>query len=446
VRPAAWTLLVLLIASVAAADDFTFDISRYEKKPYEFGGYIQASAEYLRLNRDSVLYQSAYPDGSSKSDDRYRGVLELSGLYRHDIFSLNGLLNAWIMEDVSGYGDDVRFYELFAAAQLSDALKIEVGKRVLRWGKGYAFNPAAFLERPKNPIDPDLSREGYVMALAEYVRTLEGRLQTVSISVMAVPVGSGMNEDFGDKNHLNTAARLYLLYRDTDIDVMVRSGGSRPAAAGLDMARNLMPNFAIHGELAWFENRTISIPDSQDTFSKPFLRKADDLDVLFGLRYLTASETTWIIEYYRNGAGYSPREMKAFFAWMRSSTDSAPDMGSEPVSSTEPLGEPDVGQDTSGRLIFETSGILSGPQLMRDYLHVRVARKEPFDVLYWNAGFTAIINLQDNSASLVPEVIYTGITNLELRARLPLLAGGTNTEYGERRNRWRAEFRGRYYF
>ena len=38
---------------------------------------------------------------------------------------------------------------------------MEAGKRTLRWGKGYAWNPIGFVERPKDPNDPDLAREGY---------------------------------------------------------------------------------------------------------------------------------------------------------------------------------------------------------------------------------------------------------------------------------------------
>jgi peptidoglycan/xylan/chitin deacetylase (PgdA/CDA1 family) len=71
-------------------------------------------------------------------------------------------------------------------------------------------------------------------------------------------------------------------------------------------------------------------------------------------------------------------------------------------------------------------------QPMNDYLYIRASQKEPFDALYWNAGATTIINLHDGSYTLIPEAIYTGITNLELRARLGLLIGGTNTDYGVR--------------
>jgi len=39
-------------------------------------------------------------------------------------------------------------------------------------------------------------------------------------------------------------------------------------------------------------------------------------------------------------------------------------------------------------------------------------------------------NLQDGSYQLTPELLYTGIKNIELRARLLLLQGGSSTDFG----------------
>jgi len=86
------------------------------------------------------------------------------------------------------------------------------------------------------------------------------------------------------------------------------------------------------------------------------------------------------------------------------------------------------------------------PQVMRDYLYLRVRHSEPWDLLYWAVGGTAIVNLNDGSASLIPELSYAGIANLEVRARLAALTGGRNTEFGERQNDWRLEIRARYSF
>lgn len=46
----------------------------------------------------------------------------------------------------------------------------------MRWGKGYAWNPVGFVERPKDPNDPELAREGYWMASADYIVNFTGPL------------------------------------------------------------------------------------------------------------------------------------------------------------------------------------------------------------------------------------------------------------------------------
>jgi hypothetical protein len=83
---------------------------------------------------------------------------------------------------------------------------------------------------------------------------------------------------------------------------------------------------------------------------------------------------------------------------------------------------------------------------MRRYLYVRASQKEPFDILYFTPAVTAIINLDDHSYSVTPELAYTGITNLEMRLRLFALQGARRSEYGEKLNEQRIELRLRYYF
>jgi hypothetical protein len=57
-----------------------------------------------------------------------------------------------------------------------------------------------------------------------------------------------------------------------------------------------------------------------------------------------------------------------------------------------------------------------------------------------------IVNTEDHSWSLIPEMLYTGVKNLELRARVALTQGDAGTEYGERAVRSRIELRARLYF
>jgi len=57
-----------------------------------------------------------------------------------------------------------------------------------------------------------------------------------------------------------------------------------------------------------------------------------------------------------------------------------------------------------------------------------------------------IMNTEDKSWSLTPELLYTGITNWEFRLRTGIIAGARNSDFGEKQNDYRVELRVGYYF
>ncbi|MFH0788166.1 MAG: hypothetical protein V2B13_11215, partial [Pseudomonadota bacterium] len=81
-----------------------------------------------------------------------------------------------------------------------------------------------------------------------------------------------------------------------------------------------------------------------------------------------------------------------------------------------------------------------------NYLYLRISQKEPFDILYFTPAVTLLGNIDDQSFSITPEFLYTGITNLELRLKTGFIVGSRGSEFGEKPNDYRIEFRIRYYF
>ena len=57
-----------------------------------------------------------------------------------------------------------------------------------------------------------------------------------------------------------------------------------------------------------------------------------------------------------------------------------------------------------------------------------------------------MMNVQDRSYQVTPELSYTGVKNLGLRMRLFLLQGGAGTDFGEKQNSSKFELYARYYF
>ena len=71
-----------------------------------------------------------------------------------------------------------------------------MGKKVFKWGKGYAWNPVAFIDRPKDPNDPDLALEGFWAISGDYIKSFSGPLKTLSFTPVFLPVIDPMNTDF----------------------------------------------------------------------------------------------------------------------------------------------------------------------------------------------------------------------------------------------------------
>jgi hypothetical protein len=239
-----------------------------------------------------------------------------------------------------------------------------------------------------------------------------------------LPVSKGVNNKFGEANHHNLAIKLYWLYRDTDIDLLYLSEGSRSYRVGFDFSRNISTNFEIHAEYAYIsEYNKVLLDSSANKTISSFSTK----QWLLGLRYLTSNETTFIVEYYHNGGGYSSSEMRTFHTNIHAAH----------TVSNDTLLSRFLGNG-SRTYLKRTPG--------RNYLYLRVTNKEPFDILYFTPALTLIRNLDDHSYSVSPELIYTGKKNLELRAKLTLLYGDVLTEFGEKRNDRKIEFRLRYYY
>jgi hypothetical protein len=83
---------------------------------------------------------------------------------------------------------------------------------------------------------------------------------------------------------------------------------------------------------------------------------------------------------------------------------------------------------------------------MQNYVYLRASQKEPFNILYFTPAVTTIVNVDDQSFVVIPELTYSPVTNLELRFRAVALVGERRTEYGEKPNDYRLELRVRYYF
>jgi len=428
----AFTAVILVFIAVLPAwaeETYTFEPSEIEKKPYHFGGYIEAKPISFWTDHDAALYKlKFYNRDEGKTLQEYDFKLQLEGSYEKDITRFYFKTNTDYKNSYLGGDEDSTFYEAYLTLKPSHNMKVDAGKRTFKWGKGYAWNPAAFIDRPKDPDDPEIGLEGFIGLSADYVKSFEGPLKTFAVTPVLIPVTEEINKDFGKKDYLNLAGKLYFLLYDTDIDMMFLTGGSKTTRYGSDFSRNITTNWEMHGELAY-------ITDYQRTFINRSGKIQSDeynaVSYLIGTRYLTARDTTYIFEYYHNGTGFMENEVKDYFGYINDGYQTYLNTGN------------DTALKRANTLTESNYGRINP---MRDYLYLRIAQKEPFDILYFNPAVTTILNLNDRSFNLSPEIVYTRITNLELRLKVGFIVGSTDTEYGEKQYDYRVEFRAGYYF
>lgn len=428
------TLILFLVPFLAfAQDEYSFDLSEIEKeiekKPYDIGGYLEFTPKVFRLDHDAAFYKLNFYNRPEKDYlAEYNFKLSMNGGYKKGISEVYIRSNINTTESDIKSRTDVTIDEGYLSVKPSSIFNISIGKKALKWGKGYAWNPVAFVGRPKNPDDPDLALEGYIVASADYIKSFSGPLQAISVTPVVIPVYEHVNSDFGVRNNINYACKLYFLLYDTDIDFMFLKGNSKPSRFGADFSRNVTSNFEIHGEFAYIDDITKKTVDSAGNKTQTIY---DAKSCLFGIRYLTEFDTTFICEYYRNGTGFTGEEMEGFFRLVDNGYNSYVTSNDETLLNVANT---------------MTEGNYGRPNPMRDYMYLRITQKDPFDILYLTPSITCIYNINDKSCSLSPEILYTGITNLELRLKAGFLAGPDSSEFGEKQNDYRIEFRARYYF
>jgi hypothetical protein len=422
-------LLTLSYGMALAEEEYSFDLSEIEEKPLDIGGYLEFYPVLFGLDKNSALHKlKSYNRGKENVREEYNFTALLDGSYRKGATEFHAIVNTDFKKSYLGWSEETTLYEGYMSLRPSSTFNFNIGKKTLKWGKGYAWNPVAFLDRPKDPEDPELAREGFVVISADYIKSFDGPLKTFSFTPVLMPVYDHINGDFGKINSLNFAGKMYFLLYDTDIDFIFFTGGSKTNRYGMDFSRNITSNFEIHGELAFINDYKKRFINSDGT---AFNKEYDATSYLLGLRYLTKSDTTYIFEYFHDATGFAESEMTDYFSFIDKGYDTYLTSGDD-------------------SLLKKASNVAGGnynrKNPARDYLYLRASQKEPFDILYFTPSLTGIFNINDKSFSIGPELLYTGVKNLELRLRATFLVGDSHTEYGEKQNDFRIGLRARYYF
>lgn len=358
--------LLFLYATISSADDYSFDMESIETKSFEYSGYLRTEYKYQNLNTDSPLYALLGREDKTQNTSLNEALFRFT--YYKDDFKLISALSARYV-NIDGTDESLfTAYQLYAHHTFSINHSIDVGKKTLKWGKGYFFNPAAFLDRPKDPTQPENAYEGYVMANYSYNKSFEGDLQNLKLDLIYMPTTSSVNDDFYHATSTNLALKLYLLYLDTDIEFIYFYSDEQKDKIGFTFSKNILPHFEIHGEVAKELNGYHSY--------------------LLGLKYVTQSDINIISEYYYDSDGLTKDEIR------------------------------------SSLKLLAFAG--------KSYFVNKFSKKEPFGIVYSSVYFRDMFNTEDHSHLDALGFIYTFKNNIEIDLSYNLNTGNEESEFGKK--------------
>jgi hypothetical protein len=146
----------------------------------------------------------------------------------------------------------LRVKETYAGISAGD-FDFTVGRRIVRWGTGYASTATGVLDPPRmptNPTDRLNLNEGRDMVKADYVHGPHALSIAWSSAVLA-PASANLRD--------TTAVRYNVLVHGFDTSLIAGDDRGGDAFGGLTFTRVLGEAWEIHGEAAWREHEAILI-------------------------------------------------------------------------------------------------------------------------------------------------------------------------------------------
>jgi hypothetical protein len=389
------------------ANEYEFDVSKFKKKKLEFKGNLEFRPIINILDTDSHLFNLMYfQESQKKVTEKLQLRLELFPSLEIGSFkffvggNILGLTKNRVIEI------DSNLYEAYIKYSPGKSLKFYAGKKVVKWGKGYAWNPVSFAGRQKDLNDTDANLEGFYMVYGEFIKSFSSSLKNIAVTTILLYNHNNLNRDFSSQKGFHNISQLYFLLFNTDLDFYFHFSNHQRYKIGFDFAGNILTNWEIHGEWSYHDGIH---------------------QILVGTRYLTGSQTTIIFEYIHNGYGFGNIDMDEFYSKVEKAIDEENRIEVDELQKDMEL-------------------YYNKQFPMRDYLFCRVSQAEPFNILYFNAAIFSVFNINDKSLMTSLEFKSTRFKNLEFLVKFMFLFGKSNTEFGDRINNSQVQFRLKWFF
>jgi hypothetical protein len=401
-------LLVLSIALPLFPED-----ALPERDGLSINGFLQGAYQGYYVSPSTPQYLL---DLYQYAPSHYANALEF--LLAADAEYSNPYLAFSLKSTVDTAGDSVSLTidELRGTVNVSNNISLGVGRIIYGWGKGYAFSAVGFVNPEKDPRTPEKRAQGIVSLDAEFLVSLPSDFfQTASASLLVIP-GPIAGDNSFDIEDTDMALKLTFLIGGVDADVMGLYSSAGQHKVGADVSFNLLENLEFHGEAAY----CLQTPKTAFDGPLPATLQEDSERALVGMRFLSPWNTTAVVEYFYNGAGYSTSEYGAFLAYNENILRSG-------------------NQQLIGTARRQSMPLLEKPAVMRDYINVKITQPEPFDLLYFTPSLSVLWNLDDLSLSCSASFSYAPFDNFEAVLTSRIQYGAAGSEMGSKPNPFQAE-------
>jgi hypothetical protein len=317
--------------------------------------------------------------------------------------------------------------EAYGVFSINDHLDLSVGKKLIRWGTGYAYNPSGFADPPKDASDPgdrlDQTR-GVELIQANYVRG-PSSVDVVYFAPRLYFTGSPI------RSRDRLAVRYNRLWKGLDFSGMALAASGQPARVGGNFSYVLGSSLALHGELALF--RSPGVPDVKSTLlqefgihpvsnpeENPFSAGARPLlaQSVLGGAYSWRSGWTVIAEWHHDGEGLSGLENRALYSRL--------DQDSRQAGAGWESGDP-AALLALGRLL-KAAPMLTQVRQRQDTLFLAATRTWGHE--RFSLQLVTLKQLQDGSSILIPQLGMQLRRHWRLYFRHSSFLGSRRSEYG----------------
>ncbi len=314
--------------------------------------------------------------------------------------------------------------ELSYDLSLTDNLDITAGKKILKWGTGYAFNPTGVVEPQRSASDPSdrlNQNEGRTLVA---VNAFSGKSSLTFVYVNDAKFESWKLHE-GEQDF---ALRAYTLLNGLDLSGILHYKKGDRLEAGTNWSYVLGDNLELHGEFlakrgsSNLYHKIITMDNAEQIFtSDPYVQLFEHSSQIFyklvvGGQYTFENGVNVAVEYYRNTEGLSKTEWIQWMKFVKFQNGIQQGTIAMPPALIEP----------SRYNLLWALRTLSSHGTMRDYLFGR----EYYSIERWGFEFIQLLNAGDASMVLVPTVSFKISELFSVYGRFTSFMGGSDSEYG----------------